>query len=241
MDQEREKSRSLDGACPDRPVLQRVAEKYGKPYCYRYGGKLLFQVVFLTRGLEMRGVVEYMLGSFHLMLLPESAIEFGPFKTAHHRTIVDRRFRDSFLDFLRSEVVPKVEGSPFSITGRLYSHYDEERYFGPNSAVKCRYAFEVVFKSEEGEEKAKGEFDYDPTANIIRPVRRSVSVDSLSCQKMRVRAWECASGILQRYRQGERHFVCPECGGPLNIWFLETRNMIKDISCAEGCIRMHFD
>lgn len=175
--------------------------------------------------------------------LTERDVSFGPFKTRHHARTVDQRFRESFILFVRDHVLPFVEGAFHKVEGKVTSYYDDTKYFGPLSAVRFRYFYEIHFHSPDGSETAKGELDYDPAAATFRESRRiPPHVDSLSLQRKRKGMMEKVMEITTRYRAGERELTCPYCGLLLSIWYLEERNFIKDIRCpSKDCLAVHFD
>jgi len=173
----------------------------------------------------------------------ETSIAFGPFKTEHHNQAVDQRFRECFFTYLTEQVLPKVEGSFTTAEGKLTSHYDDIKFFGPNSILKNRYFYKITFRSPEGEERALGEVDYDRQHGTFIPGRiKPPHVRTLSHQRRIQDMMDKCLSIVQRYRAGEREIACPYCGLPLSIWYLEDRDLIKNIACpTKGCFNVHFD
>jgi hypothetical protein len=170
-------------------------------------------------------------------------ISFGPFRTVHHERTVDERFRGAFLSYLENRVLGGVEGRVARVEGRVSSHYDDPKHFGPLSVVKFRYHYEIAFHSPQGVETARGDLDYDPsTVSFIETRQRPPVVDSLSAQGRRNDMLQKVELIEQRYRNGEREPACPYCGYPLSIWYIAERDFVKDIRCrTNGCLLVHFD
>jgi len=177
-------------------------------------------------------------GEFH-----EHDVSFGPFKTEHHTRTVDARFRTAFIAFVRDRILPLVEGSFTRVEGKLYSNYDDPKYFGPLSVVRFRYFFELAFHSPDGMEAARGHLDYNSGAATFSEVpRQPPHVYSLSLQRRRKYVGEKIIEIAKRYREGERDMVCPICGSLISVLYLEKRDFIEGIHCqTKGCIAERFN
>ena len=173
----------------------------------------------------------------------ERDVSFGPFKTEHHNRTVDSRFRRSFFSFLQDRVLPSVDGNFTRAEGRLWSYYDDPKYFGPLSILRFRYFYEIGFHSPEGLETATGEIDYNPATSMFGETRiRPLHVDSLVLQRKRRDMMEKVMVICDLFRKGQREFSCPYCGSLLSIWYLKERDFLKDIRCpTKDCLRIHFD
>jgi hypothetical protein len=75
-----------------------------------------------------------------------ATIEFGPFKSDYHKAAVDTDFRDLLNDYLVGQLLPQVD-EPFENTvGRLVATYDDQKYCGPNSAVRDFYTLDFEFQ-----------------------------------------------------------------------------------------------
>jgi hypothetical protein len=170
----------------------------------------------------------------------KNGVHFGPFKTEHHRKVVDKIFQDHFFNYMELEILPKVEGQFDRVEGRVWSHYDDTKFFGPLSLLKFRYYFEISFHSGISKEIARGEVNYDKDHGTFTGTSKSPPhVDSLSHQKKRLEMMDQVKSIVQRCRDGERDIKCPNCNAPLSIWMIGE--MVKDIRCPNHCIRTHFD
>jgi hypothetical protein len=174
--------------------------------------------------------------------LLEQGLAFGPFKTEHHQRSVDDRFRKALLSWLTINILPQVEGAFTRVEGRLYSHYDNPKFLGPDSILQHRYYFQIKFQSPEGTEEAWGEVDYDRAHDTFTPTKIKPShVRTLSAQRHVREMQDQALRILERIRQGERDIPCPNCGSRLEIWIMDN-DFIKNIACPQkGCFLVHFD
>ena len=174
--------------------------------------------------------------------LLEQGFVFGPFKTEHHQRAVDDQFRKALIVWLVANVLPQVEGSVTRVEGRLYSHYDDQKFFGTNSILKHRYYFEISFHSPEGTETAGGELEYDRDRDTFTPTKvKPWHVKTLSSQRRLRELIDQANAIALRVRDGERDIACPNCSSPLSIWVLED-GFVKNIACPkERCFWLHFD
>ncbi|MEM1058590.1 MAG: hypothetical protein AAGK14_05030 [Verrucomicrobiota bacterium] len=81
-----------------------------------------------------------------------AGIKIGPLKTRYHRRSVDDTFRAALSNFLEERLLPQVD-EPYTTTkGKLKPCFNEEKYCGPNSAVRDRYEFKFSFIRDSGED-----------------------------------------------------------------------------------------
>jgi hypothetical protein len=100
----------------------------------------------------------------------KQGITFGPFKTAHHQSIVNAEFQAAFLRRLAEAIVPNLSIGTDSVKGTVSARYDEEKYFGPNSVVKFRYSFRGTFYQGNRQERVDFGFEVEPLPSGFRLV-----------------------------------------------------------------------
>lgn len=165
-------------------------------------------------------------------------IQFGPFKTEHHRQTVDERFKACVLDFIAKNIEPRLTVKPVKVEARLVAVYDDPKFFGPNSLVKYMYMLECLFTSEKGTEKGVASLEYDIETGTFSP-RSSSRVDTLALQRSREERQKTTWAIMEKVESGAKKIVCPYCGATLGVHRLNGK--LKDIKCpTQDCICMHF-
>jgi hypothetical protein len=170
----------------------------------------------------------------------KNALQFGPFKTNHHRATVDSKFQSEFFDYLERSILPQVEGEIDRVDGRLWSDYDEEIFTGPQSIAKRRYSFKIRFFSGREKQTASGEVEYFEEKGAFEPSRRyAPSVDTLSAKKMRRDHDKNMELILKRFRAGQQNIPCPFCGSKISITAWGEK--IREIRCAKCLLLAHID
>ena len=92
----------------------------------------------------------------------KQGITFGPFQTAHHRSIVNAEFQAAFLRHIARAIVPNLTIGTDRVEGTVRADYDDEKYFGPRSAVKFKYTFEGMFRQGERRERVDLKFEFVP-------------------------------------------------------------------------------
>lgn len=89
-----------------------------------------------------------------------AGFEFGPFKTEHHRRIVDAAFRCAFIDALVEQFLPRLTVRWTRMEGTVAAEYDAPQYMGPLSVCKYKYRFEGSFFRGSARERLSGSFEY---------------------------------------------------------------------------------
>jgi hypothetical protein len=100
----------------------------------------------------------------------KQGITFGPFKTAHHQSIVNAEFQAAFLRHIAEAVVPNLTIGTDRVEGTVRAMYDQEKYFGPRSAVKFKYSFEGTFYQGQRRETVDLGMAFEPLASGFRLV-----------------------------------------------------------------------
>jgi hypothetical protein len=168
-------------------------------------------------------------------------IEFGPFKTQHHNSVVDARFRQALYAWIRRRVFPELSSPPNRISGRLWSNYDDEKYFGPLSAIKYRYQLELVSHVAGGTDEVNVTLDYGPSSGTFADDKVPLRVDTPAKKQDRNLQLTQVMDVFARYLRGERGITCPRCGGVLEISCSPNAKIVKGVRCL-GCeeFRAHF-
>jgi len=169
-----------------------------------------------------------------------STIDFGPFHTTYHRQAVDEDFRQALSDFLERELLPQVD-QPFTHTrGRLTAAFDEEKYCGPNSAVRDMYRLEFAFVRERSTDDVEAQICRHSVTGGFRtrfkgePLTLWTERRKASQQAFR----EAIGQIVERVRSGEQSaWACPRCSAPLSLIVSPT---LFDLGCPEGCFNYHY-
>jgi hypothetical protein len=170
----------------------------------------------------------------------KGTFQFGPFKTSHHRAIVDSKFRSEFFNYLEHSILPQVEGEINRVDGCLWSDYDEEIFTGPQSIAKRKYSFKIRFFSGREKQTASGEIEFFEEKGAFEPSRRHPpSVDTLSAKKKRRDHDKNMELILKQYRAGQQNLPCPFCGSKISI--TASGEKIREIRCAKCLLLAHID
>src|SRR5215204_5732066 len=98
-----------------------------------------------------------------------ATIKFGPFKTVYHKHAVDEGFREALSAFLQRELLPQLDGDYLRTHGRLTAEFNENKYCGPNSAVRDAYKVEFSFVQREGVAEVNAKIYRDPKTGSFRP------------------------------------------------------------------------
>jgi hypothetical protein len=159
-------------------------------------------------------------------------IRFGSFSTEYHRSAVDTEFKESLSRFLASEVLPQVD-EPFDTTdGELTTEYDEERYCGPNSAVRDAYRLRFRFIRSDGADELDAHIYRDKSGDFRArykgaPLRLRTKLSEQVQREINKQVQE----IVGRIRAGEAGaWSCPHCGSELA---LIDSPAIFDLTCPK--------
>lgn len=172
----------------------------------------------------------------------EEGIVFGPFATDHFRTQADARFRSGFLNFVREKILPKVKGESPLVGGEVFAAYDGSNHLGPDSALKFRYTFRIIFSSTQGEERVGGLVDYSSKTGKFTPMKEGLTWTGLEESRAMHLRWIMEERIAYRYRQGQRKIICPACAGHLIDFHREDgmSDMVLVTSQACGGLKFSF-
>jgi hypothetical protein len=164
-----------------------------------------------------------------------ATIEFGPFETSYHREVVDERFREALSSYLERELLPQVS-EPYETTkGILKAAFNDEKYCGPNSAVRDRYKLEFQFLRGGESDDIKLEIYRDPKPGTFRPRHvHSPIVLWTKEKKDAQRAFrESINSIVARIDKGEKsQWMCPRCSAVLR---LVDEDYLFNLDCPNKC------
>jgi hypothetical protein len=169
-----------------------------------------------------------------------TTIEFGPFQTAYHKQADGEAFRESLSAFLEHELLPQLDGDYRSTKGRITAVFDDERYCGPNSAVRDAYKFEFAFLCGHGTDEIKAEIYRDPKTGSFRPRYKGRPLVLWTAnRKAQQEAFHRAiDAIVERIQAGEiSEWICPRCSARLSL--IDSPGLF-DLSCPRDCFNYHF-
>ncbi len=127
------------------------------------------------------------------------------------------------------------------IHGTFVPCFNEERYCGPNSAVKDVYRLELSFQvGSEIVGTFKDDIFYDSVAQTFRPRRRHrrLLVITKARQEAQRALAEAVDALCQRI--GNEHLTeaaCPKCSTALKI--IDSPALF-DVTCPQGCFNYNF-
>lgn len=98
----------------------------------------------------------------------DAGLRVGPFNAAHHRSVWSDRTRQRFVEWLSEKVVPLLAIDVLrSASIRLYSEHDEDRFCGPNSAVKKGYMVRCLLRGPSSFQSGRFHITRDPDTGAI--------------------------------------------------------------------------
>jgi len=169
-----------------------------------------------------------------------ATIQFGPFDTAYHQAPVDEGFREALSSFLEGELLPQVD-EPFQRTqGRITAEFNEEKYCGPNSAVRDAYKLEFSFIREGIADEIEASIYRDPKSGSFRPrFKGQPLVLGTARRKAERHSFQKAiNDMVKQILAGEvSRWLCPKCSAALSLVDVPA---LFDLSCPEGCFNFNF-
>jgi hypothetical protein len=169
-----------------------------------------------------------------------ATVQFGPFETAYHRKAVDAEFREALSTYLEKELLPQVD-EPFESTeGTLKAVFNEEKYCGPNSAVKDTYELEFSFLRSSGADCIRVQISRDQKSGSFRPryPGRPMYLWTAARKQRQLTVREEIDDMVARILNGERgEWKCPQCGDLLR---LVDSDHVFDLTCLRGCFTYEY-
>lgn len=169
-----------------------------------------------------------------------ATIEFGPFKSDYHKAAVDTDFRDLLNDYLVGQLLPQVD-EPFENTvGRLIATYDDQKYCGPNSAVRDFYTLDFEFQRPSGSDSIKADLAFSREQRLFAQRYRGTPfyLWTASRKTAQTRLTNEIKLVCDRILSGKIvQAPCPCCGVELQI--INTPGLF-DVSCPSRCFNYNF-
>ena len=170
-------------------------------------------------------------------------IEIGPLETEYHRQEVDEEFLAALGRFIEQKILPQAEEPYSSTEGSLVPPFNEERYCGPNSAVRNIYSLKLTLVRKSGSDEFKGDIRFKDGAFQMRRRHESPILWTARLKKeetdFRVGLQNLVKRVLKNEETGgeKTEWHCPRCEKVLG---LVLSPHIFDLSCANGCFTYNF-
>ena len=161
--------------------------------------------------------------------------------TSYHRGMIESGLLSRLETFIATDLASQLPEPADDIHGTLVPCFDEERYCGPNSAVKDVYRLELSFQA--GSEIVgtfKDDISYDTAAQTFGPRRRHRRL--LVITKAREDAQRALAvavdALCQRIANEHlKEAACPKCSTALQI--IDSPALF-DVTCPQGCFKYNF-
>ena len=165
-------------------------------------------------------------------------IEYGPFNTEYHLSLVNDTYRENFVNFIENILTPQLDEMPSRITGTVRAEFDEEKYCGPNSAVRDIFNIKLAIASASGISDYKAKLKYiNPSFEVTRGSTLYLWTPGRKAQ--REKELELIENIvLQVKNSGKVTEVCPVCGDRISF---VNNDYILDIRCDQHCFNHNYD
>jgi len=167
----------------------------------------------------------------------KTAIKFGPFSAPYHQKLVNDRFKQNLSRFIDDVLLPQLDEDVNSIQGSVTAEFNQQRYCGPNSAVKDVFKIDLALTSQSGVSHYKARLKYDdPTFSTRRgstfylwtPARQKTREKQIETIQ------EIAQNIIEKIEVKEN---CPVCNTA--IQFTNTEYLLA-IGCSNQCFSYHY-
>jgi hypothetical protein len=161
--------------------------------------------------------------------------------TSYHRGMIDNGLLARLEMFIAADLASQLPVPADDIHGTIVPCFDEERYCGPNSAVKDVYRLELSFQAG-GEVVGtfKDDISFDPASSTFGPRRRHrrLLVITQARQEAQRTLAEAVDVLCKRI--GREHLTeatCPRCSTAVNI--IDSPALF-DVTCPQGCFNYNF-
>ena len=167
-----------------------------------------------------------------------TGVQIGPFASAYHRGLAQDELRSAICSLLDSDVLPQVQAPFDSASGKLTAEFEDERYTGPNSAVRNLFNLELSLNRASKPDTLRAALRYDPSERTFAPRRSPLYLWTVA-RSTRFREEELAiRKLCSRLSETPADdAACPRCGsrvephvGPAQV----------EISCPSRCFRFGF-
>ena len=163
-------------------------------------------------------------------------ITYGPFHTAYHLAACGPDFREQLSELLEEQLIPQLEEPYTTAAGTLTAKFNEEKYCGPNSAVKNRYELDFCFSGLSGNSEVKASLLHDPASGRFAPWNRKYPVLLVTPRLKAIRTVfenEISRNLRKYWKAKRAGGPCPACGLPLDV---HSGNYHFRLSCPKGCV-----
>ena len=162
------------------------------------------------------------------------AIRYGPFAAKYHQQAADEIFAQALREFLERDLLPQVVDPFESTKGRLSSQYDEDRFCGPNSAVKDVYLLEFSFVRAGSSDDVRGEVCNLPAQRKfqLRNPKLPLVLWTKHRRDSEAEFRRKIDAIAAEVRSGSTVGLCPRCASSLLIINSPAK---FHISCIKHC------
>ncbi len=148
---------------------------------------------------------------------PVDHIDFGPFSTRYHTTLVDDDFKTSLSAFLDAKLLPQLDVPSDDAAGSLVATFDSDRYCGPNSLVRDIFTLEITLFGPDGNSELKSDIEFHRETETFSP-RSGHGHHFYLWTPSRKRAREVEMELIQRLVDDYQRthcvgLTCPICHG----------------------------
>ena len=147
----------------------------------------------------------------------ETQIEYGPFQTTHHQSLVNDKFKQAFRVWICDRILPRLSGKATLIKGWIRTNYDHQKFFGPRSVVKYRYQASLWCEVTDGKEEVVATLDYDSDRTIFVERKDRCHVYTIAQQKDHQLLDRQIADVKDEYARGQREFWCPRCQSAVKV------------------------
>src|SRR5262249_6488169 len=136
--------------------------------------------------------------------------------------------------------LPQVD-EPYDRThGRLTAAFNQDKYCGPNSAIRDAYKFEFYFVRKNGADEIKADIFRDSKTGLFRQrfKGRQFFLWTAKRKAEQHKFQSSVQEIVERIQHGEEsEWTCPRCAARLT---LVDSPALFDLRCPVGCFDYNF-
>lgn len=96
-------------------------------------------------------------------------IQFGPFSTRYHSTLVSAEFVASLSSYFDAELVPQLDEPIDDADGSLTATFDSERFCGSNSLIRNIFTLELSTFGPDGSSEMEADIEFCPENCTFTP------------------------------------------------------------------------
>jgi hypothetical protein len=172
-------------------------------------------------------------------MAPRPSIHVDPFRASYHRALVDEEFLGRLDAFLQETLSPQVDHPIAKTTGSLTACFDEDRYCGPNSAIRNLFRLKLTFHgpTEESTIETDVEFDRQTQTFSARPGHSLYVWTPTRRRDLQERKARIQATVKRILDQDPGEVACPLCRAPLAV---VNNQRLFDARCPSGCFNYNF-